>query len=134
MSGRRASRRGRPEGRPYSCFWAEEDLGGQRELEDGDAGLAGDGGKGELHVGAGGVAAGVEDAGEGVGALAAESDLAVEGIEGDAEADEVVDAVGGLLGEDAGGLGVDEAGAGGDGVRQVLFGGVAGSDGGGDAA
>ena len=72
-------------------------------------------------MGAGGVAAGVEDAGERVGALVAESDLAVEGIEGDAEADEVVDAVGGLLGEDASGLGVDEAGAGGDGVRQVLF-------------
>ena len=71
---------------------------------------------------AGGVAAGVEDAGDGVGALAGEGDLAVEGVEGDAEADEVVDAVGGLVGEDAGGFGVDEAGAGGDGVVEVKLG------------
>jgi len=58
----------------------------------------------------------------------------VEGVEGDAEAYEVVDAVGGLLGEDAGGLGVDEAGAGSHGVVQVALGGVVGPDGGGDAA
>jgi subtilisin family serine protease len=73
----------------------QQDLGGQGVFEHCDAGEAGEGGEGELDVGAGGVAAGVEDAGEGVGALAGEGDLAVDGIEGDAQTDEVVDAVGG---------------------------------------
>ncbi len=110
------------------------EAGGQAVLEDGDAGLPGDAADGELDVGAGGVAAGVDDAGLAVGALTAQGDLAVQGVEGDAEADEVGDAVGGLLGQDAGGLDVDEAGASGDGVLEVQLGRVALADGGGDAA
>src|SRR3990172_3541032 len=85
-------------------------------------------------MGAGGVAAGVEDAGRGVSALAGEGDLAVLGVERDAEAHEVVDAVGGLLGEDAGGVGIDEAGAGGERVVEVLAGRIARPDRRGDAA
>ena len=84
--------------------------------------VLGDGGEGELDVGAGGVAAGVEDARRGVRPLAGEGDLAVLGVERHAEAHEVVDAVGGLGGEDAGGLGVDEAGAGGDRVVECFWG------------
>src|SRR3990170_2742813 len=116
--------------RPYT----EQDLGGEGEVEDGDFAVLGERGEGELDVGAGGVAAGVEDAGRGVGALAGEGDLAVLGVERHAEAHEVVDAVGGLGGEDAGGLAVYEAGAGGDRVVEVLLGGVARPDGRGDAA
>ena len=70
-------------------------------------------------MGAGGVAAGVEDAVAAVRRLAAERDLAVGAVERHAEAHEVVDAVGGRLDEDARRLLVDEAGAGLERVAQV---------------
>src|SRR3972149_10881450 len=121
--------------RPYVRFRIAQDyLGGEGELQDGDIAVLGQRGEGELDVGAGGVAAGVEGAGRGVRPLAGEGDLAVLGVERHAEAHEVIDAVGGLGGEDAGGLAVYEAGAGGDRVVEVLLGGVAWPDGGGDAA
>jgi hypothetical protein len=64
-------------------------------LEDGDVGLRADGAdEGGFDREAGGVAAGVEDAGAGVGGFEAAGELAVFGVvEGDAEADEVADAV-----------------------------------------
>src|SRR3990172_13358688 len=100
--------------RPYvRVRIAQQDLRGQGVLQDGDVAVLGQRREGELDVGAGGVAAGVEDAGGGVRAFPREGDLAVLCVERDAEAHEGVDAVGGLLGEDAGGLVVDEGGAGG---------------------
>jgi len=62
-------------------------------FEDGDAFEAGDGGECEFDVGAGGVAAGVEDARRRVRALGGQRDLAVHGVERHAERDEVADAV-----------------------------------------
>ena len=95
---------------------------------------AGEAAQGELDVGAGGVAAGVEHARPAVGALAAQRDLAVDAVERHAEADEVGDAVGRLIGQDVRRLLVDEAGAGGYRVREVKRGRVAGPHGRGDAA
>src|SRR3972149_9806557 len=98
--------------RPYVRFRIAQDyLGGEGELQDGDIAVLGQRGEGELDVGAGGVAAGVEDARRGVRPLAGEGDLAVLGVERHAEAHEVVDAVGGFGGEGGGGGGVDGAGA-----------------------
>src|SRR3990172_9268082 len=114
-------------------FARQDYLGGEGELQDSDIAVLGEGGEGELDVGAGGVAAGVEDAGRRVRPLPCEGDLAVLGVERHAEAHEVVDAVGGLGGENAGGPGIDEAGAGGYRVVVVLLGGVAWSDGRGEA-
>src|SRR3972149_98430 len=56
------------------------------------------------------------------------------GAQGPPEGHGVGDAVGGLGGEDAGGLAVHEPGAGGDRVVEVLLGGVVRPDGRGDAA
>src|SRR3989337_1485823 len=94
-------------------FARQDYLGGEGELQDSDIAVLGEGGEGELDVGAGGVAAGVEDAGRRVRPLPCEGDLAVLGVERHAEAHEVVDAVGGLAGEDAGGPAVYAGGGGG---------------------
>jgi hypothetical protein len=65
---------------------------------------------------AGGVAVSVEDAGAGVRAFASEHELTVFAVEGCAPGEELFDALRTLLDEDAGGVGVDEAIAGGEGV------------------
>ena len=71
----------------------DHDLDRLAVLEDRDVGVARDVAQGQLDVGAGGVAAGVEDAVAAVRALAAERDLAVDAVERHAEAHEVGDAV-----------------------------------------
>src|SRR3972149_3029366 len=91
-------------------FARQDYLGGEGELQDSDIAVLGEGGEGELDVGAGGVAAGVEDAGRRVRPLPGEGDLAVLGVERHAEAHEVVDAVGGLGGGNSRGLGGEEGG------------------------
>ena len=88
----------------------------------------------QLDVRARGVAAGVEDARAAVGALAAERDVTLDAVEGHAEAHQVGDALRRLARQDAGGLFVDEAGAGGDRVAQVQLRRVVRPDGRGDAA
>ena len=111
-----------------------DDMRGQAVFQNGDLRhpyLAAEGG---LYLGAGGVASGVQDARHAVGRLAGEGDLPVEGVEGDAEFDQVGDAVGGFLGKDAHGFFVAQPGAGGDGVLEVQLGGIHHADGGGDAS
>jgi hypothetical protein len=85
-------------------------------------------------VGAGRIAAGVEDARPAVRAFAPERDLAVDAIERHAEAHEVADALSGLADENARGLFVDQARARLDRVAQVQLGRVARPDGGRDPA
>ena len=80
------------------------------------------------------VAAGVEDAVAGVGGLLAERDLAVGGVERHAEVDEIVDAVGGGLDEDARGCSSTRPAPAVDRVAEVQLGVVVGADGRGDAA
>jgi hypothetical protein len=75
----------------------------------------------------------VKDAIAAVGAFLAERHLAVDAVEGDAEAHEVGDTVGGFARKDARGLGIDETGAGVECVCEVQIGAVVGADGGGNA-
>ncbi len=96
--------------------------------------MAGELAEGELDVGAGGVAAGVDDAGARVGCFPPQRHHAIDAVEGHAEAHEVGDAVGGLVREDVGRFGVDEAGAGADRVLVVQLGAIVGADRGRDAA
>ncbi len=83
---------------------------------------------------AGGVAAGVHDPRQRVGALAPEHDLAVDLVEPRADLHELAHAVRALVHEDAHGLLVAEARAGGDGVLEVQLGRILLADGRGDAA
>ncbi len=79
-------------------------------------------GEGARHLAAGGVAAGVHDAGHRVRALAAEHDLPVDLVEARADVHELPHAVGALVDQHADGLLVAEAGAGVDGVLEVQLG------------
>ncbi len=81
--------------------------------------LARVGSEGAADLGAGGVAVGVQDAGEGVGAFAGFEEPAVARVEGCAPGDEFGHAQGAFLHEDFGGAPVDEAVAGVDGVFEV---------------
>ena len=83
---------------------------------------------------AGAVAAGMQDARARVRALAAEGDGALGGVEGDSEFGEAADPVGRFPYENLDGGAVAEAGAGGQGVGQVLLDAVVRAHGGGDAA
>ena len=85
-------------------------------------------------MGAGSVAAGVEDAGLAVRALAAEGHLTIDAIEWHAEAHQVPDALCRLRDEDARRLFVHQSGAGLKRVAEVQLGRVVRADGGGDAA
>jgi hypothetical protein len=69
-----------------------------------------------------------------VGGFEALGELAVVVVEGDAEADEVADAGGAFGAEDFDGGRVAEAGAGGEGIGDVVGDGVVGEHGCGDAA
>ena len=68
---------------------------------------------------AGGVTAGVEDAGHAVGRFHGQGYLSVKGIEGDAVVHEVGDTVRGLAGQDAHRLLVGKAAAGFEGILNV---------------
>ena len=88
-----------------------------------------------LDLGAGGVAAGVRDAVAVVAALAGQRELAGLGVVEDrAQRDQLAHGVRALGDERADGLLVADAGAGDEGVAQVLVGGVTRSERGGDAA
>ena len=76
----------------------------------------------------------MEDTGARVSGFTAERDLALERIEGDTVGDEVGDAARGLGTEDAGGGFIDQPGAGGDGIGEVLLDGIQRANGGRDAA
>ena len=91
-------------------------------LQDRHAGVPREVAERELDVGAGGVAAGVDDAGAAVRALPAQRHHAVDAVERHAEAHEVGDAVGRLVREDVRRLRVDEPGAGVDRVLVVQLG------------
>ena len=104
-------------------------------FEDVDVGGVADGGdEGHFDGEARGVAAGVEDAGAAVGGFAGLGEFAVFPVERDAEADEVPDAIWAFGAEDFYGFGAAEAGAGAEGVFDVLFDAVVGVHDGGDAA
>jgi hypothetical protein len=96
----------------FQDAFVDEHPAGEAVLQDGDAGHPGQAAQRELEVGAGGVAAGVEDAGDAVRSLATEGDLAVESVEGHAATRS--DAVGGLSVRTRR-PDVDEPGAGSDG-------------------
>jgi hypothetical protein len=72
-----------------------------------------------LYLGAGGIPSCVQDAGQAVGGFAGKGDFSVEGIEWDAEFDQVGDAIGGFIGKDAHRFFVAQPCAGGDGVLEV---------------
>ena len=112
----------------------DEDTGGLGILQDGDITQASQRREGQLNVLPRGVATGMEHPVHRVSSLPGEGDLAVDGIKGDAEADEVRDAVGSLPGEDMHRLGVAETGAGGDSVLGVQLCRVIEADGGSDTA
>ena len=112
----------------------DDDVDGLAVLEDRDVGVARDLAQRQLDVRAGRVAAGVDDAVAAVRGLAAERHLAVDAVEGHAEAHEVGDAVRGFGGEDARRFGVDQAGAGVQRVLEMQLGAVVGANCGRDAA
>jgi hypothetical protein len=62
---------------------------------------------------------GMDDPGAAVGGFLAEGDFAVDAVEGNAEANEVGYALGGVGSQDAGSVFIDEAGAGAEGVVEV---------------
>ena len=99
----------------------EDQVYGGGPLAEGDVWQAADvlqEGAGDLA--AGGVAVGMEDAGEAVGAFAGALELAVGvAVESGSEVEELVDAPGARLDQQRGGGFADEAIAGGDGVGQV---------------
>ena len=90
----------------------EAEVGGEGVFEDGDAGVADGVDEGGFNREACGVAAGMEDAGAAVGGFAGLGELAVFAVKGDAEADEIADAVRAFIAEDLDGLGAAEPGAG----------------------
>src|SRR5262249_11472220 len=99
----------------------------RRRLDGGD--------EGPLDLGTGGVAAGVQDSGRRMPALARQREggrLAVAGlVEHRTHGDELAHAVGAFGDEHPHGVGVTEPGAGGDGVGAVQLGGAGGRGGGG---
>ena len=113
-----------------------EQVDGQRVLDDLDLRSPLDrGDEGPLDLGTGGVTAGVRDPVAEVAALAGQRQLAVGVVvELGAEGDQLADGVGPLGHQDAYGLDVAGSGAGHERVVLVLLGGVAGPEGGGDAA
>ena len=112
----------------------EDEVAGEGVFENLDIGSADGADEGGFDGEAGGVAAGVEDAGVGVGGLHASGEMAVVLVEADAEADEVADAGGAFGAEDLDGGAAVESGAGAEGVFDVLLDGVVGEHGGGDSA
>jgi hypothetical protein len=114
----------------------QEQVEGEGVLDDGDRGVGLHGGdERALDLGAGGVAAGVRDPVAQVAALAGQRELARVGlVEHRAERDQLVHRGGALGDEHPHRRLVAQAGAGDEGVAQVLLGGVAGAEGGGDPA
>ncbi len=114
----------------------EQQVDGERVLDDLDLGRALDGGdQGPLDLGAGRVAAGVRDPVAVVAALAGQRQLAVGVVvELGAERDQLADRVGSLGDQRPHGVAVARAGARDQGVALVLLGGVARAERGGDAA
>jgi len=106
----------------------------KREVQDGDARLVAGTAECAFDFSPGPVAAGMDDAGAAVGRLPSERKLAAERIEGDAVADEVPDPGWTFGAEDARSRFVNKARAGFDRIGEMLFRGIKGSDGGGDAA
>ncbi len=90
--------------------------------------------KGRFNGEAGGVAAGVEDSGAGVGRFQTLGEFAVVPVEGDAEADEIRNPGWTFFAEGADGCGAAEAGSGAEGVFDVLGHVVVGVHDGGNAA
>ena len=111
-----------------------EEAGCQGEIADLNVGLGHQCGKGQLDMLAGGVTARVKDAGKAVGALPAQGNLTLAGIERDAPLDQVSDPLGTFSGENLHRFGVTKTGAGGQSVALVQQGRVAGANGGGDSA
>ena len=118
-----------------TAFGVGEQVQDERVLDGVQGGLADRLDQGPGDLGAGRVAARVGDAAAVVAALAGERDVAaVGGVEGGAGGDQAAYGVGALGDQGPDGLLVAEARARDEGVVQVLLGGVALAEGGGDAA
>ena len=111
---------------PGAAAALDEQVEGEGALEQRGRGLAHGGDERPLDLHAGGGAAGVDDAGDGVAALPGPGQLAagVVDVEDGAEGDQLVDPVGALVDEHPHGVDVAQAVAGGEGVGEVEVGGV----------
>jgi len=83
--------------KPHRPSALDHDGRGQAVLPHGYAGLAHGAGQRRFDMGTGGVAAGVEDAGQRVAPFSGQGHLPLYGVEGDAQAHQVLDGLGRLL-------------------------------------
>ncbi len=101
------------------------EIDGERPFPDVDGGAIADGGdEGAFDLGAGGVAAGMEDAAAAVGGFAAEEDVAGRGVavKVSAGVEEPIDCLGRALDQAANGVGIAESGTGREGVGLMQLG------------
>jgi hypothetical protein len=110
---------------PGAAVAGDGEIDGEGSLPDIDGGAIANGGdESAFDLGAGGIAAGMEDATAAVGGFAAEKNLAgrVIAVELGADIEEPIDGLGSTLNQATNGIGIAQTGAGGEGICLVQFG------------